>query len=508
MNAASDPTILADAELVDCVNFELDLDGSLVQRPPFIEDNTQAQNHLTAIGNALIGGIKYIIFSATTGGTFAYTPGTGFVTINATLRSKIALQYRDKVYIVATEASPVAGGYWTPAGNIWTSQVVMPRGEGACFHKARMFIVPGRSATVNTSRLQFCDPITADVFVWTATNIIDVNPGDGQSLIDVVVYNDNLMLFKKDSTYVLAYDLQISDAVLRSVNSNLGASGYRCVVTYENSIFLYHDAKVYEVSNFDFNQVNIEVPFVYDSATPAGTTRVDEVFLCVVGDRLITRFYNRIYVYGLKTKTWSRWESANSILHNFGPLMELPTALVQNVNPVYYSGSCLDTGKSVIAFTEGYNVGIKEQILPLGTYVTITSYIITKNYDVENSHHFKKLAWWGADLLSNQPITGFANPVISSFKVTWDELFTYKWFDVSANLWYAPLAVPVTIETDISAQTNVLRKFVKFRKALRFRQINFKVVLTGDGSPDTGPARIFSLTAFIKAKQLVSKQVS
>ena len=33
INTASDATAVADSELVDCVNFELDIDGSLVGRP-------------------------------------------------------------------------------------------------------------------------------------------------------------------------------------------------------------------------------------------------------------------------------------------------------------------------------------------------------------------------------------------------------------------------------------------------------------------------------------------
>jgi hypothetical protein len=505
MNSASDPSTVADSELVDIVNLELDLDGSLVQRPPFLEDKTQAQDHLTAIGHALIGSAKYVIFSATTGGTYAYD-GTTITTISATLQSKVALQYRDKVYIVATEASPVAGGYWSSGGG-FVSQPTMPRGEAAIFSKARMFIVPGRAATVNTSRLQFCDPIVADVFVWTGTNIIDVNPGDGQNLIDIILYNDNLMLFKRDSTYVLAYDLQISDAVLRNVNPNIGATTRYCVATYENSAFALHDGKVYQIDNYDYSHVNMKVPFVVDASTPAGSTRSDEVFLCVVGDRLIVRYFNRVYVYGLKTKTWSRWESKNSILHNFGPLVMLPVTVTQGTTPVYYGGSSLNNSKSILAFVDGYNNAFKEQVLT-SVLVNIESWILTKNYDLADTHHFKKLMWWGADLLTNQDVKAYANPIVNEFQVTWGDLLTKTWYSISGATWASPLSDPITVETDIDINTIAFRKFLKFRKALRFRQINFKIVLTGDGSPDTGPCRIFSLTALIAAKQTVVKQVS
>ena len=37
LNTFSDPSAVADNELVVCDNFELDLDGSLKSRPPFID---------------------------------------------------------------------------------------------------------------------------------------------------------------------------------------------------------------------------------------------------------------------------------------------------------------------------------------------------------------------------------------------------------------------------------------------------------------------------------------
>jgi hypothetical protein len=270
---------------------------------------------------------------------------------------------------------------------------------------------------------------------------------------------------------------------------------------------VYHDGKIYEISNYDFNQVNLKVPFFYDSSTPAGSTRSDEVFISLVGDRIIVRYYNRMYVYGLKTKTWSRWESANSILHNVGPLVVMPVTVTQSVTPTYYAGSSLNNSKSVIAFVDGYNTGISEKVLP-STAVTIVSSITTKNYDISDSSHFKKLMWWGADLLTTQEILAYATPIVNSYKVTWYDLRNNTWNSLSGNTWAAPLLAPVTVPTDITTLTSVNRKFVKFRKALRFRQINFQVVLRGDGSPATGPARLFSLSAIVSAKQLVSKQVS
>lgn len=504
LNVASDPSAVADAELVDCVNFELDIDGSMVQRPPIVEIANPAHNNMTFIGSAIISGTSYIIGSCSDG-TYAFD-GVNWITIKAGLVSKVALQYRNLVYIVATHASAQGGGYWKPAGNVFTADANMPRGEAALFTKGRMFITPGIDATSNQSRLQFTDPIVADAFTWGASNIIDVSPGDGQNLVDLCLYNDNLLLFKQDSTYVLAYDLQPADAILRNISTKIGATTRYCVVNYENSVFIYHEGRVYEIINFDFGQINIKVPFEFDGGTPVGTTRNDVVFLSIVGDRLICRYYNRIYVFGLKTRVWTRWESAEAHLHNFGPLKEFPSNPTQSVNTKYYAGSGIATYPNIVYIPDGRDAVTKEATVALN--YDIVSYILTKNYDLADSHHYKKLMWWGADVLTNQNIIGYATPVTDVFKTSWYDLRNNTWNSISGNTWFSPLNSPAAIETDVTITTSVSRKFVKFKKALRFRQINFKVTLRGDGSTATGPCRLFTLTAIIGSKQTVSKQVS
>jgi hypothetical protein len=481
LNTGSDPAAVADAELVDCVNFELDIDGSLVQRPPIVEIENEDHDNITFIGNGIIDDVSYIIGSNDEG-TYAFD-GTTWVLIKAGLESKVALQYRNLFYIVGIEASAQNGGFWKPAGNVWTIDASMPRGEAAVFAKGRMFVVPGRNAVTNTSRLQFTNPVAADVVTWTPSNIIDVSPGDGQNLVDILIYNDNLLLFKQDSTYVLAYDLQPTDAILRNVSTTIGATTRYCARVYENSVFIYHEGKVYEMVNYDFSQLNIKVPFIFDGTTPTGTTRADEVFLSLLGDRLILRYYNSIYEFGLKTRVWTRWLSSVESLHNFGPLVPLQSNPTQSVNVKFYAGSSIAEYPNVIFIPDGRDAVTVE--------ATVDDPIV-----IESS------------ILTNQDIIGFATPVVTTFQLYWYDLRNKYWNDLITNYWVSPMSEPATIETDIDIDTTVSRKFVKFRKSLRFRQINYRVILKGDGSTATGPCRLFTLTAIIGSKETVSKQVS
>ena len=682
LNLASDPSSIGDSDLQECINFNLDLDGSLVCRPPIVETANLAgtwTQRIVIIGRGVFSGGNYLIGS-NTNGTYAFD-GTTWTTIKTGLTSKVALQYNGYVWIIPAPGSVQSGGRWD--GTTFTTHATLPEGEAAIFHKTRLFIVPGVTATTNTSRLKFSDTITSTTAInWTSTNIIDVSPGDGHNLIDIEVYNDNLILFKEDSTYILAYDLQVSDGILRNLNPVIGSSAYRCMLSYENSIFVLHEGKVYELIDYNYIQVNTKCPFVLDLSTPSG--RSERVFISLVGDLLVVGYFNKNYCYNLVSKTWSEWKSDSSVLHNFGPLLDMPVAGVKDKIVKYYAGSRVTAQESVFYIqdtldnvttettkelivnhvtnpsfetnTTGWSpIGDAAPIIststdhaysgtksckvqwqvdntpgsgltginytltgltigqtytasawvytPTGgwfanmlvpgdaftttndTYdtwqeitakfvATATSHLIslwpewpgessaghttyfdavsviastsvtteyfdgdtsgcswtgtahgsksqrdttnidincsikTKNLDFASSFQFKRLMWWGADLLTSRNIEGRVNTVVVTFGTTWEELHEYTWDDLAGKTWDNPLSggSPFNI-TEIANAATPGRLFTKFKKSIRFRQVNFVLNLKTKGYLTDGPARIFSVTAFVKAKELVSKQV-
>lgn len=507
LNLYSDPSSIADNELTACVNMELDLDGSLIQMPPTYEVANDDHWGIVFIGSGVVNGTSYLIASTDTDGVFCFD-GVTWTEIAANLKAVVAKQYRDKFYIPATESSSSDGGYYDPLTNTWTSDSSMPRGEGALFAKARMWIVPGVNATVNKARLQFTDPIISDTLTWDSANIVDVAPGDGQNLVDLTYYNDNITLFKQDSTYVFAFDTQPSDAILRSVNPVIGTTGPYCVVNYENSVFTYHEGKVYEMVNYDFQQVNIKVPFVFDNSTDADYTLTE--FMTQFGNRLVVKYHSKYYVYGLRTKTWSEWNQALPE----GPMVKWPDAEDELEFDRYYSGDNYSVAGYRVRVSQDGRDGTKSFYLVEGdpAYDDIVSYIKTKDYDFGDSFHFKKLMWWGADVMAARnkndaiaAINGTATPVSLSYKpnLTWGDLSSYTWGELIGT-WGSPLssARPV-IFTSRYLTNQAARLFAKFPKTLRFRQIHFELVILGDSSLGSGPPRIYSLTAILRAKQTV-----
>lgn len=525
LNTASDASAVADVELVECTNFELDIDGSLITRPAIDEVlGADTPQGLTIIGQGVFSGGSYLIGSSERSGwegTY-YFQGGAWILIQANLKARCAVQHGGYVWIVPQPGSKATqnGGRWDPVGG-FVADANMPEGEGAIFHKSRMFVTPGIGTAIgsNESRLRFTDPITSSTLSWTATNLIDVSPGDGQKLVDIVVVNDNLMLFKNDSTYILAYDVNPGDAILRSINATIGATTRYCVRTYENSVFVFHQASIYEIINYDFNKINFKVPFTVDSTVPSDYERTHDAFLSVLGDRLIITYYNKHYIYNMKTRTWSNWASAAIELHNFGPVWAMPFDLVSSDNPPYYAASNIvytaaptEERRTLRLFNKTTSTP-EQYYLQGGTsgqeqQVTVTAHLKTKNYDLADSHHFKKLYWWGADVLSAGHVMGTVNPITAVTAISWGEMSLVTWGSRSTFTWSQPSSQSVIVETEVNHTQIPTRVFVKFLRALRFRQVNFEIDIESDASLADGPPRLFSLTAIVGTKQTVPKQVN
>lgn len=513
LNTLDDPSAIADTELTECLNMELSIDNSLKSRPPirttFDLSGTWTERILI-IGVGVFTAGTYIIGS-NTNGVYQFSGGA-WTLITNTFQAACMVQYADQVWLISKPGSANPGGIWDPSGG-FVAKANLPQGGAAVVYKERLFVCPGKNATSNTSRLVFSEPANFEDYNPTAGNqaapgvdFIDVSKGDGQKLVDLQVYRGNLLLFKEDSTYVLAYETSPTDAVVENINPTVGATQERCSLVYENTVYVYHEGSIYEVINYDFNKINVKCPFVYDGGVPVGTTRIETVFLSRVGDRLIVRYFNNIYVYGLRTRSWSRWESASSDLHNFGPLIAVPSNVAQSVNDIYYAGSSITQNKKVYQILDGFDTTNNEKAS--GVDFLINCEVRTKNYDIGASHLFKKLNWWGADILSNNNVIGAAQPIVFSYQTTWGQLKSAGITWSQLNTWGQPTTSIPSVSTAVSTGTGTQRRFIMFPKALRYRQINFDIKMTTNGTTTDGPARLYTVALATKVKQRVTKAIN
>lgn len=502
LNLASDVSSVADEELVECVNFELDIDGSLKSRPPYVKAASNAPVGHKIIGSAVFSGTGYIFSSGTDAGTQSIqrsTDGINWVSLSTGRLADVAVQYRDKVWFPASQTSTASNGMnWDPSSG--TSAVAaMPRASHAVVHKERLYVVPGMGATTNSSRLSFSAP--ADLTDWPAPNTIDVSPGDGETLNAIIVYNDNLLLFKNNSVFVLAYDLDPSDAILREINPVLGVRDGDSLEQFENVVYALHEDIVYEIVNYDFNPINIKVPFVLDTTTPTGQTRLVDSTVSLIGERLVIKYFSKIYVFGLRTRTWGEWSvtiETSSQWHETGKFWRLPGTTN------YFSRRAYGDVGAIFKVPDQPTAADLELDGTAGQVITCTAK--TKDFDMSDPVHYKRMFWWSADILAGDRILGQAFPVSYSFAPVWSEM-TMSWGEVIGT-WGQPLSEPFSVSTEIDPDNNfILAKTVKFMKALRFRKIAFSVELDTVGSSST-QVKLFSLTATVLTKQRITQKVS
>lgn len=510
LNIGSDPALIDDAELIACVNFELDIDGSLVSRPAIQVTFTGGTNQrLFIFGSVVFSGVLYL-FGTQNGKTYvsnnAGSTWTELAPGGASRECKCMEVYQNTVWMPATPGSAQGGISWTPGGGAVAS-INMPRAEKCVVHKNRLYLCPGPTQTVNESRLYFSQ--SADFNTWPAPNFIDVQPGDGDTLNNLAVYQDNLLLFKGESTHLLAYDLDPADAILREINPVVGSTGSLGIAQYENTLYCMHRNKVYEITNFTFNLLNVKVPLVFDNALPTNaTTRYEAQHLSLLGERLVVRYYNRTYSFQLRTRTWGEWRKTDVTStidwHIFGPLIRARDLTGSGVDSYYtsYSFDMSSGGYKLFKVMDGRPSGATEGT---GTH-TFYCLATTKDYDMADPIRYKRIFWWGADVITGEDVVGSLTPISLVSSTSWDALTTEMWS--SLETWEEPIvgSVPFseTITGDDITNTN---KMIKFGKAMRFRKANFSLRMQTDGGPNQ-PTKLFQFVAIVGVKQLVSARIS
>jgi len=139
----------------------------------------------------------------------------------------------------------------------------------------------------------------------------------------------------------------------------------------------------------------------------------------------------------------------------------------------------------------------------------IDCWVKTKAYDYQANSVFKRLFLWGLDVKTTRPVEMQAIPLGKKQPVTWDQLEAYTWDQLEAGTWDNPLSwlglstTIVDTSGEISDVSENGRFFIKALKSLRFRQIQYAVRMSTFGNQETGPIKIFSLTSYTKASQMV-----
>ena len=505
LNTYSEPAGVADKEVVAIKNFDIDLDGSLISRNPFYFKNSA--NAIPGVGETKLLGWyiatdnkKFLIASNTTG-TYAldYSNSNAlgaWVTITTTFSATSMVQYANKAYLVASPSSANPGGSWEPTGG-FTAIAGMAKGTTATVYKERMFIAGGQPDPVNANRVFFSNP--ADFATWQPTvNFFDARSGDGQHILKLIIFQDTVVVFKEDSTYAYSYDSNPSRGAVRSINTNIGISNTDCAITYGNLLYVHHESSVYQLSNWNFTLVNVKVPFEY--SVTYGTLADVKPSLSVLDDKLLVHHYDSIYVFNLRTGVWTQWDTTS--MWNFNYFLQVPVDDASQ--PEEYVAGCRNNVNTTKRKLHAWRTTL-DAVLAEEMTCTVTS----KSYDYGTPYSFKRLFWWGVDLVSKTNLSYVVHPITYVRAITHDQLSNYTHTQIAQGTHAQPLSISIDVtDSMIIGNTFEERMFIKLLKSLRFRQINYTVTATTDGTISTAPVRIYSLTSFVDNKQVVPKTVN
>lgn len=495
LNTASDETSVQDTDLVICDNFELDLDGALTTRPPIVDTTSTWPGSGTMFIRGFFvstSGAKYLIAADNNTSTYFYN-GTAWVLITATVAAAAVAQYRDKLWMTAAPTSVQNGGSWDPSTG-FTARTGMPRGRTIAVNKERLWIGGGSDALVNGARLYYSAVAAPNEWPNTTPSgggFVDVSAGDGQNIVEVVIYYADILIFKNHSVYRFSFSSAPEGGEVTRLSSTIGVAAEGCVVVHENTTYVLYKDSVYELVNYNFNLINIKVPFTPTS--PLGVLR--PFGLAVWANRLLVTYYDNTYVYSLRTGTWGTWSS--SALGTLGPFFQMPPT----------------QGDVDVAFTTS-GKGAANKLYRIADEITSAREVMiarmrTKNYDYQSSHAFKRLMWWGADVIAKAPVAAHVVPIVFNQSTTHGQMKAFTHAQLSAYQHGRMLAGSLEIIDPVPLEGSAAdRKFLKFLKSLRFRQIYYEIRFETDGSVLTAPAKLFTLTTFVLSKQIVSRKVN
>lgn len=499
-NSAGMGDNIEDDELFDLVNLEVDLDGSLTNRPAVRELALPifAGKEIRVIGTWITNQRKMLIVANRTDSTVVVLDtGTNSAIWSVTnVQSSSTVQYNRNLWIVADNISINPGGYLTFDENTntvlaWNPVVAMPRGEAIVIYKSRLFVAAGPNATTNESRLYYSDATTQA----TWPGFIDIDPGNGQKLVSMVVLNNDIILFKEHSTFRYGYGSDPNTADISKLSGTIGAVSTDCAVAFDNnSVYVLHDNSVYELYNMVYTKISDKVsmtqkfdPNIYSAYTFG---------LTLYRSRLFVRYYGNMYVYSLTTKTWSRWETTRQ----FSRLIVIPSSTVGLDVAYAATATSLQVGK-IFFFTD-------DRILGVGTEETFDCKVVTKTYDFDLGYRYKTLFWWDLLIATSGATKATVTVTNVGDNLTWDQLGAYTWDQAEFMPWEAnaDMGTEVTVGTGLGGYA---RKSIKLPKKLRFRQAFWTVITTAVANSRTDSSvRIFNIIPMIREKQTVSKETT
>lgn len=404
LNKLEDPRLISDSQLAVCINMDVGRAGELTVRNGLKRIQAHGAANSVLLGTALLSNNSSRAFIRTPADNFLYYKDganitnsavayTGVPGVTAGATEKV-VQYNNSAWFIP-KGSGVSGVRQTLDTNTVSTIAAMPRGSGAVVFKDRLFIFGPVDANNTVTQRVFYSAAT-DFTSWPAANFFDINPGDGEGVTAAIASSDTLIFFKRHSTWALFFDTDPGLGVLRKVNSEIGATGPDSVVSYENVLYLADERTVYRVQNLLFTDIGKNIDLKQERTVITFTPSTQD-FVVTLGTRILFCVYDgsfyQYYVYNVEIDAWTQYvfyEQPNKFHSIIAATGFRDFIASKNASPNIY----------VIS-------PFKEDNASFGDYPENITFVEvrTKHYGGGPSSRFKRLFWWGMEIMTNGTIS-------------------------------------------------------------------------------------------------------
>ena len=518
INNVADPSLIAENEVAKATNLVLSSTGKFVSRPPF----DIVASYPEEVGTATPTFLGYWRNQdAVTFAVISFSSGTWICNLSTYAWTKIwtsqavdMTAYLNRLYLISPTAG---GGYWHKPSTtyVWNAVAAMPNGANIHYTRGRIFIASRANGELSFLRYSNITNTEAGTSIdeFPAANFIGVNDGDGELLIKIVEGNNELFLFRSNSTWRLAFSASDDPKLgsLSQMSGTIGVDNVNSVVDAGNFIAVLHAGVLYQFAGYSFYPLNdyTKLRFKLPSSTDTGYTFTSNITTAVsiVGKYLLVYYHGSMYCYDVDFRIWTEFISLTRAAH----IVEAPRGTFLASNQVVTGFGVHDSLTGIPGQTNGL-VKFALEYPDTGTDIeNIKCVIRTKAYDIGEPSKFKRLFSWEALVVAVNNVTGSFTPIdqLNASTTTWAywTANNITWASLATNLtpWNA-LQPTITSLVAGLATSNPVPSVIKFGGKRTFKRAFFTVEFSNNGNASTSPSRLDGLVLYMLAGRAMTGQ--
>jgi len=304
---------IQDSELMECQNFDLGRAGELIRRTGINQliSGVGASGNVYLLGLFQTSTVSQILFRV--GVQLYYYDGNNFTLIGTYNNMEQGVQYADKFYIVRRDDVILQ---WD--GAALTTIPTSPSGTTCRIYKDRMFV--SNSFGPFPSRVYYSKVADFSTAGWNALgSFVDVQPGDGDVVVAFALLQDNFIIFKAFSTWILYVAPDVTAWQLRNASPEIGCTSKYTPREIEGFLYFVGPRGVYKTDGSTFDEISTAVHPIFRQQVVAPTT-LNQTCAAWWEDKYIVLFQSFAVppTWGSwATLTWDQlanqpWDSANA----------------------------------------------------------------------------------------------------------------------------------------------------------------------------------------------------